>query len=270
MKKSILILISFFLLIGIIISCEKKETTVITATGNVTLSFAHYVNGSPVQMDTMIYVNAAGNHYEVDDFRYFISDVQFHKSGGTLININACNWNYYVDNAYPSTFTWNICDKLPVGTYDSISFRFGFSNAQNQSNMFLNPPESAMAWPPMMGGGYHYMQIDGKYIDAGDTALPFGTHLGIGQVIDGSDTIYVDNSFLVKLPVSGLALTTTTVPVIQIIMNIDRWYSNPYVFNFDYYGGYIMMNQDAMHKISANGCDVFTVGSILSKTRRSK
>ncbi len=261
MKKLSLIIVALILTSIFVISCQKKETTVITSTGNVTLAFAHYVNGSPVKLDTMTYINTAGNHYEVDDYRYFISDVQFHKSGGEVININACTWWHYIDNSIPSTFTWNICDKLPLGTYDTISFRFGFTNAQNQSNMFLNPPESNMFWPAMMGGGYHYMQIDGKWRDSVNYIEGFSTHLGIGEVIDGSDTIYVDNSFRAKLPVS-FKLTATSIPVIQIIMNIDRWYSNPYVFDFNYYGENIMMNQDAMHKISANGWDVFTVGYV--------
>jgi hypothetical protein len=264
MKKILLILIPLISFAVIINSCKKDALTpkpvapANNTTGTVTLSFAHYVNGSPVQLDTMIYTNAAGNHYEVDDYRYFISDVQFHKSNGAVININTCSWYYYVDNTIPSTLTWNICDKLTTGAYDTISFRFGFINAQNQTNMFLNPPESNMSWPSIYGGGYHYMQLDGKWKDLGDTIVNFNTHLGIGRVIYGSDTIYVDNSFSVKLPVS-FTLTATSTPVIQIIMNIDRWYSNPYVFDFNYYGQMIMQNQDAMHKISANGWDVFTV-----------
>jgi hypothetical protein len=268
MKKLLLCLIPLFLAIGIIIiSCKKDVITTIKVapakdtTGNVTLSFAHYVNGNPVQLDTMIYTNAAGNLYEIDDFKYFISNVQFHKSNGIVKNINTCTWNYYVDNTIPSSLTWDICDKLPVGTYDTISFRFGFANAQNQTNMFLNPPESNMFWPMMLGGGYHYMQLDGKWRDSINQIENFNTHLGIGRVIYGSDTIFVDNSFIVKLPVS-FTLTATTTPVVQIIMNIDRWYNNPYVFDFNYYGQMIMMNQDAMHKISANGWDVFTVGAV--------
>ncbi|MGA3015390.1 MAG: MbnP family protein [Bacteroidales bacterium] len=261
MKKPCAFLL--FLFPVVFISCHKKEAaTNSTSTGNVTLAFAHYVNGSPVQLDTMIYTNAAGNLYEVDDFKYFISDVQFHKSDGSVTSIGNCTWCYYVDNTIPSTLTWNICDKLPLGTYDSISFRFGIISSKNLSNMFVNPPESAMAWPPMLGGGYHYMQLDGKWKDSVNNIDNFGTHLGIGRVIYGSDTIFVDNSFHVKLPSSEFTLLAGATPVIQIIMNIEKWYSNPYVFDFNYYGGYIMMNQDAMHKISANGWDVFTIGYI--------
>jgi hypothetical protein len=112
----------------------------------------------------MMHINAAGNQYEINEIRYFISDVQFHKSDGTVININDCTLAYYVDNTIPSTLTWNICDKLPIGTYDSISFRFGIISSKNQSYMFVNPPESNMAWTDILGGGYHYMQLNGKWV----------------------------------------------------------------------------------------------------------
>jgi len=263
MKRSLLLLITLFFIIGIIISCTNEESvTNITTTGNVTLVFAHYVNGNPVQLDTMIYTNAAGNPYEVDDVRYFISDVQFHKSGGAVINIDDCKWAYYVDNTIPSTLTWNICDKLPTGKYDSISFRFGIISSKNHSHMFVNPPESSMEWPDMLGGGYHYMQLDGKWKDSINQVENFNTHLGIGMSISGNDTTFIDNSFHVTLTHSGFTLTGNSTVAIQIIMNIDSWYKTPYVFNFNHYGQMIMMNEDAMHKISANGYDVFTGGYI--------
>src|SRR5271157_3766172 len=115
MKKSLLILIPLFLTAVIINSCNKdplksKPVASKDTTGTFILSFAHYVNGNSVQLDTMIYTNAAGNHYEINDFRYFISDVQFHKTGGRVINISNCTWYHYVDNTIPSTLTWEICD----------------------------------------------------------------------------------------------------------------------------------------------------------------
>jgi hypothetical protein len=259
MKRLRIILIPLFFIFGIIFSCKNREPFT-NNTGNVTLVFAHYIDGSPMRTDTMIYTNAAGNHYEVHDVKYFISDVQFHKSGGSVININSCTWTYYVDNTIPSTLTWNICDKLPTGTYDSISFRFGIISSKNKSYMFVNPPESNMAWPDTLGGGYHYMQLDGKWRDSINQVENFNTHLGIGISMSGSSTTFIDNSFHVKLANSGFTLTGNSMPVIQIIMNIDSWYKTPYVFDFNYYGQMIMMNQDAMHKISANGYDVFTVG----------
>jgi len=57
MKKILLILIPLISFAVIINSCKKDVAPANNTTGTVTLSFAHYVNGSPVQLDTMIYTN---------------------------------------------------------------------------------------------------------------------------------------------------------------------------------------------------------------------
>jgi hypothetical protein len=264
MRRFRIILISLVFALGMAASCHKDKPPVVIEdeTGNVVLKFAHYVDGNPLQKDTMIYTNAAGNQYEVNELRYFISDVQIYKSGGSIINIDDCKWAYYVDNDIPSTLTWNICDKLPAGTYDSICFRFGIINSKNESYIFVNPPESNMAWPDVLGGGYHCMQLNGKWKDSIDQIENFNTHLGIGLDINGSDTTFMDNSFHVKLPNSGFTIIKDATKEVQIIMNIDSWFDTPYIYDHNHFGQMIMQNETAMHTISANGTDVFSVGYI--------
>ena len=231
-------------------------------TGGIILKFAHYVDGKPLQKDTMIYIDSAGNPYEVNEIKYFISDVRLHKSGGSILSVNACKEIFFVNNDISSTLTWNICDKFPTGTYDSVSFRFGIISAKNQSHIFVNPPEVDMEWPAILGGGYHYMMLNGKWKDSINQIENFNTHLGIGRVISGNDTTYIDNSFHVKLANSGFTLSKDATREIQIIMNIESWYKTPYIYDHNYYGQMIMQNQNAMHIIASNGVDVFTVGYI--------
>lgn len=264
MKRFKFILFSIAIVLSFGTSCHKDnppENTV-PESGNIVFKFAHYVNGNPLQTDTMMYTNAAGNQYEVDQVRYFISDVQFHKSGGSIVNIDSCSWAHYVDNDIPSTLTWSTCDKLPIGTFDSITFRFGIISSKNISYMFVNPPESNFAWPDVLGGGYHYMQLNGKWKDSINQIENFNTHLGIGMTIAGNDTTFIDNSFHVKLPNSGFTLAKDATKEIQIIMNIDSWYDTPYVYDHNHFGQMIMQNETAMNEISVNGFDVFTVGYI--------
>ncbi len=264
MPRLKIILLTLIWFLGIASSCHKDKPPVTTVvdTGNVVFKFANYVDGNPLQTDTMIYTNAAGNLYEVASVKYFISDVQFHKAGGSIVNIDSCRWAYYVDNTIPSTLTWNICDKLPVGTYDSITFRFGIISSKNISNTFVNPPESNFYWPQQLGDGYHYMQINGKWKDSINQVENLNTHIGIGRVISATDTTFVDNSFRVNLPASAFTITKGATKEIQIIMNIDSWYKTPYVFDFNHYGQMIMENETAMHLICNNGFDVFTIGYI--------
>ena len=265
MKRHLIILFSLALSLGIAASCRKDHTEpVVTgdSVGSIVFKFAHYVNGSPLQKDTMIYTNAAGNQYEVNELRYFISDVQLYKSGGSAMTINDCKWADYVDIDIPSTLTWNVCDRIPAGTYDSIAFRFGIISAKNISYMFVNTPESNMQWPDVLGGGYHLMMMNGKWKDSINQIENFNTHLGIGMEIIGADTTFIDNSFRVSLPSSAFTLAKDASKEVQIIMNIDSWFDSPYVYDHNHFGQMIMQNQAAMHTISANGADVFQVGYI--------
>jgi hypothetical protein len=249
--------------------CRKKsEQNPELETGHIIFKFIHLVDGAPLRQDTFCYVNTAGNHYEIDQLMYFISDVKLHKSDGSVQLINAWKDIDYVDVDIPSTLQWDLFDPIPVGSYDSISFTFGISEAKNKSFMFVNPPEVNMMWPDVLGGGYHYLMMNGKWLDTANVAQPYNFHLGIGQLYKHNvievDSIYafVQNHFFVKLPNSAFTIEKDKSRQIEIIMNIDSWFKTPHIYNHNYWGGGIMQNQPAMQMAKENGFDVFTTGLI--------
>ncbi|MDP4267282.1 MAG: hypothetical protein Q8880_07600 [Bacteroidota bacterium] len=252
--------LTFISLFIFIYSCKKDSNSTATqeaSTGHLSLSFSHKVNGKTVVFDSLIYTNEAGNKYMVHDIQYFISDLTLYSSGGIKKTISDNKNIYYIDTDIPSTLIWNIKDDLTIGKYDSISFRFGISNQRNISNMFVNPPESQMYWPEMMGGGYHLMKFNGKWL-AGNQINNFGIHLGKCKM-NMSDTSYVDYSFRVSLPKSAFVINQNATTKLNIAMNIESWFKTPYIYDINQYGSDIMSNQEAMHKISANGFDVFSI-----------
>jgi len=268
------IIFVFFLSAGLIFnSCndrDKEETTPEPDIGNIKFKFTHHVDKQPLQIDTMMYVNAAGNPYEVSEVMYFISDVTLHKSDGTTTMIEEWKDIYYIDTDIESTHTWDVYDDIPAGSYDSISFVFGITEEKNQSFMFVDPPEVQMMWPDILGGGYHYMMLNGIWLDNNDKENIFNFHLGIGQLYK-SDVInydsiyaYVQNYYCVNLPNSSFTLDKSTTKEIEIIMNVESWFTTPHDFDFDYWGGAIMEIQPAMQMGKENGYDVFTTGSIKS------
>jgi hypothetical protein len=131
--------------------------------------------------------------------------------------------------------------------------------------MFLNPPETGMFWPELLGGGYHYLKLNGSWKDTSNVNRFFNFHMGIGQIyasnviVYDSITGYLDNSFTVTLPASSFILDENQNKEIGIVMNIDSWFATPHVWDFNYWGGAIMQNQPAMNAAKENGVDVFTV-----------
>jgi len=250
------------------ISCNNDKPDAVKTSGHISFSFTHLVDGLPLVKDNMKYINAAGNPYEINQVMYFISDVTLHKSDGTTKLISDWTDIHYVDIDIPSTLTWDVYDDIATGAYDSVSFIFGITKEKNQSFRFVNPPEVNMMWPDVLGGGYHYMMINGSWKDNSNVVKSFAFHLGIGQLYKSNviavDSIYafVQNYFNVKLPNSTFTIEENKTRNIEIIMNIDSWFKTPYVYDHNYWGGAIMQKQPAMQMVKENGYDVFTVGKI--------
>jgi hypothetical protein len=231
--------------------------------GKVVIQFVHQVNGQALVKDQMIYVNAAGNHYEIHGLKYFISDVKLHLINGQVVPLNSNNPAHYVDIDIPATLTWQIVNDLPAISYDSISFTFGLDEQLNKSNSFVNPPESNMAWPDLLGGGYHFLMMDGFFNDATGVRSPFNFHLGTGQIYTGgmgtaNITGFVQNYFHVKLPASSFMIMNNQTKTLKFVMNIESWFTTPVVWDFNQWSTMIMQNQMAMETIKENGYDVFS------------
>jgi len=238
------------------------------APAKIALDFRHVVEGEPLQLDTMRYKNTAGNDYLVTELQYFISDVILH--GKNVDDVLIDDWKdiHYVDHDIPSTMLWSVFDPIPNGHYDSISFTFGISKEKNNSLMYVNPPERDMFWPEVLGGGYHYMKLNGKWSnDTIPNNLPFEFHMGIGQIYSG-DTVnvndiigFVHNDFRVGIPVE-LDVSSEMSIFIPVIMNIENWFKEPNIYDHGIWGDYIMQNQEAMRLAVENGSNVFIVGEI--------
>lgn len=252
---AVLIMFSFMLT-----SCTEDPPEEHDDTGRVIFHFQHAVNGDPLEIDTLAYVNAAGNQYMITEVQYFISDVELYKSDGSVVKIDDWKDIHYIDHDIPTTMTWELYDPIPAGNYDSIAFTFGINEQKNQSFMYTDPPESLMFWPEFLGGGYHYLKLNGKWLDTLNMLSPFDFHMGIGQVRDneGNITGFVQNYFRVGLPDASFQLMKDKSADITFVMNIESWFETPHVWDHNHWGAAIMENQEAMQTAGENGRDVFS------------
>ncbi len=243
-----LTLLSITLLVA---SCGKERVKSVAPQ----FVFKHNVNGFELQKGTMNYTNLAGNLYEVDELQYFISEITINAADGKIYPITTDSAIHYVDIDIPSTLEWNPVDRLPVTDYSGITFIFGINEAKNKTGRFVNPPERDMFWPDIMGGGYHYMKMNGKWLAEDNTIKAFNFHLGKGTT--DVPAAFIQNYFSVTLPLNIHAGTLSN--TFKITMNIEKWFESPNLWNWNVIGGQIMQNQDAMRKASENGANVFQV-----------
>jgi len=229
--------------------CRKEDKLT-----KISIEFTHSVGNKVFIKDSLQYINAAGNHYEVNDLQYFVSEIILHKSDGEAITITTDNAIHYVDIDIPGTISWNIGQAIPTGDYTSVSFTFGLNEAKNKTGLFVNPPERDMFWPDAMGGGYHYMKMNGQWVDTLNQLTPFNFHLGIGMM----DIAFVQNFFTVQIPNSGVNLTAGGDHKLILNMDIASWFETPNLWDWNVIGGQIMQKQWAMKMACENGADAFT------------
>lgn len=225
-------------------------------TGKVRFAFSFSVDGSELLQDTLLYQNAAGNRYEVTEAQYFISNVVLTAADGAQYAVRSDKSAHYVDADLPHTLIWCPEEAFPAGAYTAITFVFGLAPELNVSHSYTDAPENNMSWPATLGGGYHYMKINGRWIAENGLASPFNLHSG-RVLTSAGDTI--ENSFTVTLPLANAVIMKEETLEIKLDMDINRWFCSPNLFDFNVYGGSIMQNADAQSVLRSNGQDVFTV-----------
>jgi len=117
------------------------------------------------------------------------------------------------------------------------------------------PGADNMGWPPVWGGGYHYMQLEGWFLDGG-IPTAFFTHTG--RLTDGTGEHHHD--FPVEI-VAHFSSHPGHVQSVEVVMDVSRWYDDPVIDLRDHMA--IMDNTAEQDRVQANGANVFRVGAII-------
>ena len=241
------------LLISIVFfSCGDSEENFDT---NIVINLQHLCDNELLSNNSLSHVSEAGENYNVQTLKYIITDLQLIAIGGDAVfasgdereNILLKDF-HYVDINDPSTL---FIDKEITGNGAyALSFTFGIDSINNISNSLVNESfHPTMAWPDMMGGGYHYMKLEGAYMN--DSTF-YNTHTGPTMGMDFSFTKTFD--MLINLD-------NNSILEYAIQMNVNNWYHNPHTINL---APAIMMDMPKQMQLMSNGMtDVFTIQGLL-------
>lgn len=230
-----------------IVSCDKDEDKPASGDVSFTIKLLHVVDGEPLEFDNPRYNNAFGNTYSVVRLQYFVSDFKLTRADGGVVQVKNA---FYVDGREPETHTHNPQIRLPQGNYQSVSFVFGLHAETNVPGTFPNPPENNMEWPAPLGGGYHYMKLEGRIVE-GESTKNYQAHTG---PTDGNH-----NFFEVNLPQSAFTAEDAAVEIV-ISMDVNRWWENPNTLDLNEMT-MMMGDQDKQVLLKENGTDVFSFSS---------
>lgn len=249
-----------FVLATAIISCNNDDDSgIITQNTDVTISFTQNFDGEEIttsNFDNTEYINANGDVMTFTRLRYLITDVAFTSQSGTVVSPSQ---DYLLVNSSEGTGLSFNSTTIPEGTY-SLTMRFGFTEAENTSNAYADLNAASWNVPDPMGGGYHYQQLDGKFINDAGIESPFNFHT-ISAPTDAmtENVTREDTSIAINLGTVTVEGNTTT---IEVKANIAEWFKNPNTWDLNEFNTMLMGNNAAQLLMEANGQDVFTLGTV--------
>ena len=236
-----------FLVILLFCSFDKEEENI-----SLTLKFTHNWNGVPVtnqDFNTFKFTTANGENISIERLRYLISNISLAEE--------SANNHFLIDVGKNAENLIPIKDVL--SNNNKLTFTFGLTDSENIDGSYQDLNSVNFNVPGMLGGGYHYMQFDGKYKDTNNQDANFNYH--VIRAVDTSDPTnlkFEDTSFTVDLGIIEIKNNTT----IEISMNIAEWFTNPNTWDLNVLNTVLMPNFEAQKQMSANGKTVFRVGEI--------
>tara|TARA_R100001369_G_scaffold64192_1_gene91473 strand:+ start:41681 stop:42463 length:783 start_codon:yes stop_codon:yes gene_type:complete len=249
----ILIIITIFCFL----SCTNDNDGTLSSSATTTLKFTHNWNTDVItsaDFNTIQYTNENGQMLSIERLRYVISDITFRTNAGENLILDDYN---LIDLTNDDGLSYST-NQIPIGNYVNVSFTFGFDNEDNAEN-YLDLNSESFNVPDMLGGGYHYMQFDGKYLDTNSNEQGFNYHAI--RAVDNpgmNPTFPQDTFFTVNLG----PITVTNDIEIEIKANLAEWFKSPNLWDLNVLNQTLMPNSSAQIMMSENGQTVFSLGDI--------
>jgi len=260
------------------ISCKKKGCTDITAEnyeesaekddgsctyateGTITLNFTQNFGGTNVtasDFDQLNYTNANGEVLSFTKMRYSISDVRFYKANGDSIMVEGY---HLIDMEDEASLTYVLPEAVAFNSFTGIGFTYGFDEEDNTDGAYTDLNAANWNSPMMLGGGYHQLQFEGRYIDSNTDTTAFAYHnISTARKIVGTDTSFVPMHANINMSKS---FTFSKDATIEIKMDAAEWFQNPNTWDLNVLYMMLMGNYAAQVQMTENSYSVFSVGAV--------
>jgi hypothetical protein len=203
------------------------------------------------------FTNKLGTKLTIEKLRYLVSKITLTNGSNKATVFDGYK---LVDLSDSESLTHDATLKISEGTYN-LSMTFGFNNDDNYEAGGYQDLNSA-SWnvPDMLGGGYHYMQMEGKFLNKDIEEQGFAYH--VIRAVDNTDPAnlkFEDTFFTIDLGVISIKNDATA----EIKMNVAEWFKNPNEWDLNDLNSMLMPNLEAQKLMYANGkSGVFSLGTV--------
>lgn len=244
-------------LFSLLLSCSSNNDIEVDKV-SIAFQFSHSWQDSPVtniDFNDFKFTNENGETLSIERLRYVVSDVVLTHQSGVITRLN----EHKLIDVTNNDLVYTTAAEILPGNYTSVAIRFGLSKEYNLDDAYPDLNTSVFNVGDMLGGGYHYMQFDGKFIDANSNQAPFNFH-----VIPAVDLSMLnppqpeDTSIVLNL--GGMLITESS--TITINMDLYEWFSNPNLWDLNLLSTSLMPNYSAQILMNQNANSVFSLVSV--------
>lgn len=232
-------------------ACKEDEQAADDAV--LKLSFSHFVDGAPLQLNTARYINATGEAYSLSKVRYYISNIRLRNTATGEVYIEPESY-HLVGTESGDIFEISLEDVL-IGTYNQLEFAVGVDNSTNTSTDRVGAldPSNDMAWN--WNTGYKFLLVEGTYYVTEEETEALIYHIG-------EDSNYRKLTYtLGQENLQEITLSAGNETHISVRVNLDVLFNGPNRVSFQEHG--VVMFDPFSQKIADNyASGMFTIESI--------
>lgn len=250
MKKIISICIG---LITLFSSCSSNNDEATPKT-TITINFKNYWDDTEIlatDLNQFKFTTENEQTISIERLRYLISNIQLtdaYDNVHTLSTYNLVNFDEQTGLSFSS-------DIITFNGNQTLTFTFGFSEENNTNNAYEDLNTANFNLSETLGGGYYFMQFDGKYKDKNNEEQPFNYNVISAINLDNNGVITKeDTSFSVSL---SDVQVKNNVATINIKADISNWFTNNWDLNT--WNTELLTNYNAQKQMQTNGEKVFSL-----------
>lgn len=179
MKYTLLSIVSLYLFLA---SCSNDNVSPISKKGgSVILKIDNVIGNQNLEFDTP-YTIASGEKYTIKKLKYYISNIQFVKSDGSITTLQQDSSYFLLDESNTASLTLYL-PQVELGRYSAIRLMIGVDSAKSMS-----PLEKRRGVLDMSGlgqdmywtwnQGYIFFKMEGIYTDFSGKNDDYTYHIG--------------------------------------------------------------------------------------------
>jgi hypothetical protein len=249
--KNLNILIITFSIILFSLSCTDSNNE--PKSGKITLAFVNKINDEPLVLSTKKYIGLSGESFEVEKFKYYISNIKLRNKNDGSYYIEP--ESYHLITPDEKSNVVNLQLEVPIAEYDLIEFGIGVDSLKNTSLSYDGDldPNNSMAWD--WKSGYKFLAFEGKFYTAATGENGGGLVFHIGE-----NKNFTMISLALQEGTTGLKVSSKE-KTISIKVAIEEMWKSPNLIKFDELSE-AMFGEDASKIVENYKEGMFSIESI--------